>query len=43
MDPDYPFPLETIQQVEAVGFELVRRFGNFSTLPIKFLHKQQGF
>ena len=28
MDPDYPFPLETIRRVEAAGFELVQRFGN---------------
>jgi hypothetical protein len=29
MDPHYPFPSETIRRVEAAGFKLVRRFGNF--------------
>ena len=36
MDPDYPFPFETIQRVEAAGFELVQRFGNFWVYTLNF-------
>jgi ubiquinone/menaquinone biosynthesis C-methylase UbiE len=39
MDPDYPFPLETIRQVEATGFELVQRFGNFWVYTVNFRRK----
>jgi ubiquinone/menaquinone biosynthesis C-methylase UbiE len=28
-DPDYPFPFETIRRVEAAGFRLEQRFGNW--------------
>ena len=36
MDPDYPFPLETIRRVEAAGFELVQRFGSFWVYTVNF-------
>jgi ubiquinone/menaquinone biosynthesis C-methylase UbiE len=36
MDPDYPFPFETIRRVEAAGFEQVRRFGNFWVYTVNF-------
>jgi hypothetical protein len=39
MDPDYPFPIETIRQVEAAGFELVQRFGNFWVYTVNFRRK----
>jgi arsenite methyltransferase len=34
--PDYPFPFETIRQVEAAGFEQARRFGSFWVYTINF-------
>ncbi len=39
MDPDYPFPLETIRRIEAAGFELVQRFGNFWVYTVNFRRK----
>ena len=39
MDPDYPFPRETIRRVEAAGFELVQRFGNFGVYTVNFRRK----
>jgi ubiquinone/menaquinone biosynthesis C-methylase UbiE len=39
MDPDYPFPLETIRRVEAAGFELVQRFGNLWIYTVNFRRK----
>lgn len=39
MDPDYPFPAETIRRVEAVGFELEQRFGNFWVYTASFRRK----
>jgi ubiquinone/menaquinone biosynthesis C-methylase UbiE len=39
MDPDYPFPFETIRRVEAAGFELVQRFGNFGVYTVNFRRK----
>ena len=36
IDPDYPFPSETIRRVEAAGFEQVQRFGNFWVYTINF-------
>ena len=39
MDPDYPFPLETIRRVEAAGFELVQRFGNLWVYTVNFRRK----
>jgi hypothetical protein len=36
IDPDYPFPSETIRRVEAAGFEQVQRFGNFWIYTINF-------
>jgi len=35
-DPDYPFAFETIKRVEAAGFSLERRFGNFWLYTINF-------
>jgi len=35
-DPDYPFAFETIRRVEAAGFSLERRFGNFWLYTINF-------
>lgn len=35
-DPDYPFAIETIRRVEAAGFELERRFGNFWVYTVNF-------
>lgn len=35
-DPDYPFPFETIRRVEAAGFSLERRFGNFWLYTVNF-------
>ena len=39
MDPDYPFPRETIRRVEAAGFELVQRFGNLWVYTVNFRRK----
>ena len=39
MDPDYPFPRETIRRVEATGFELVQRFGNLWVYTVNFRRK----
>ena len=39
MDPDYPFPFETIRRVEVAGFELVQRFGSFWVYTINFRRK----
>jgi ubiquinone/menaquinone biosynthesis C-methylase UbiE len=39
MDPDYPFPAETIQRVGAAGFELEQRFGGFWVYTINFRRK----
>jgi ubiquinone/menaquinone biosynthesis C-methylase UbiE len=36
MDPDYPFAFETIQRVEAAGFKLAQRFGNFWVYTLNF-------
>jgi len=36
MDPDYPFAFETIRRVEAAGFKLDRRFGNFFLYTLNF-------
>jgi len=36
MDPDYPFPFETIRRVEAAGFDVVQRFGGFWVYTINF-------
>jgi len=35
-DPDYPFEFETIRRVEAAGFKLDRRFGNFWVYTLNF-------
>ena len=35
-DPDYPFAFETIRRVEAVGFSLERRLGNFWCYTLNF-------
>ena len=35
-DPDYPFAFETIRRVEAAGFNLEQRFGNFWLYTINF-------
>lgn len=35
-DPDYPFLFEATRRVEAAGFELVQRFGNFWVYTINF-------
>jgi ubiquinone/menaquinone biosynthesis C-methylase UbiE len=36
IDPDYWFPFETIRQLEAAGFTLVDRFGNFWRYTVNF-------
>jgi len=36
LDPDYPFISETVQRVEAVGFELAQRFGNLWLYTVNF-------
>lgn len=36
VDPDYRFPLETIRQVEAAGFRLAERHGNFWEYTLNF-------
>ena len=35
-DPDYPFSSETIQRVEAAGFRLAERHGNFWEYTLNF-------
>jgi SAM-dependent methyltransferase len=35
-DPDYPFAFETVRRVEAAGFKLDRRFGNFWVYTLNF-------
>jgi len=35
-DPDYPFAFETIRRVEAAGFNLERRFGNWWRYTLNF-------
>jgi len=35
-DPDYPFAFETIRRVEAAGFRLERRLGNFWLYTVNF-------
>jgi len=35
-DPDYPFAFETIRRVEAAGFSLEQRFGNFWLYTVNF-------
>ena len=35
-DPDYPLASETIKQVEAAGFQLVERYGNFWLYTLNF-------
>jgi ubiquinone/menaquinone biosynthesis C-methylase UbiE len=39
IDPDYPFPAETIRRVEAAGFELEQRFGGFWVYTVNFRRK----
>ena len=36
VDPDYPFPAETIHRVEAAGFRLIERHGNFWDYTLNF-------
>jgi ubiquinone/menaquinone biosynthesis C-methylase UbiE len=36
LDPDYPFPSETIRRAEAAGFCLERRFGNWWVYTLNF-------
>ena len=36
IDPDYPFPFETIRRVEAAGFKPVQRLGNLWVYTINF-------
>ena len=36
LDPDYLFAFETIRRVEAAGFKLDRRFGNFFLYTLNF-------
>ena len=36
LDPDYPLPSETIRRVEAKGFRLKQRFGNFWLYTLNF-------
>ena len=35
-DPDYPLVSETVRRVEAAGFSLERRFGNFWLYTLNF-------
>jgi SAM-dependent methyltransferase len=35
-DPDYPFAFETVRRVEAAGFSLDQRFGNFWVYTLNF-------
>ena len=35
-DPDYPFAFETVRRVEAAGFRLQQRFGNFWVYTLNF-------
>ena len=37
LDPDYPFISETIQQVEAAGFKLKEKFGNWWLYTVNFV------
>jgi ubiquinone/menaquinone biosynthesis C-methylase UbiE len=36
LDPDYPLPVETIRRVEAAGFRLAERHGNFWDYTLNF-------
>jgi SAM-dependent methyltransferase len=36
LDPDYHFPAETIRRVEAAGFQLIERHGNFWEYALNF-------
>jgi ubiquinone/menaquinone biosynthesis C-methylase UbiE len=36
LDPDYPFAFETVRRVEAAGFSLEQRFGNFWRYTVNF-------
>ena len=36
LDPDYPFPAETVRRVEAAGFQLIERHGNFWEYALNF-------
>jgi len=36
LDPDYPFAFETIRRVEAAGFRLAERYGNFWMYTLNF-------
>ncbi len=36
LDPDYPFAAETIRRVEAAGFRLAQRYGNFWVYTLNF-------
>ena len=36
LDPDYPLAAETIRRVEAAGFRLARRYGNFWMYTLNF-------
>ena len=42
LDPDYPFPTETVQVVEAAGFRAVRRSGSFLLYTIHFRRSDHG-
>ena len=35
-DPDYPFAFETVRRVEAAGFNMEQRFGNFWVYTLNF-------
>jgi ubiquinone/menaquinone biosynthesis C-methylase UbiE len=35
-DPDYPFASETIRRVEAAGFKIERRYGNWWLYTVNF-------
>jgi SAM-dependent methyltransferase len=37
LDPDYPFAFETVRRVEAAGFRLERRCGNFWLYTLNFV------
>ncbi len=41
MDPHYPFPSETIRRVEAAGFRLEQRFGNWWVYTLNFRRVQK--
>ena len=36
LDPDYPFAFETVRRVEAAGFRLAERYGNFWMYTLNF-------